>query len=35
MVTEKCSQNMKEKGFENREMKEKFEEEDSYFEGTF
>jgi len=28
MVTEKCFQNMTEKGFENREIKEKCEEED-------
>jgi hypothetical protein len=35
MVTEKCFQNMTEKGFENRETKEKCAEEDWYFEGKF
>jgi hypothetical protein len=35
MVTDNCFQNMTEKGFENREMKEKCAEEDWYFEGTF
>ena len=34
-MTEKCFQNMTEKGFENRGMKEKCEDEDCYFEGTF